>query len=44
MGDNDCDGSSGIRGNDIYKGSGEELVLALLSDLYLELEMVSYKC
>ena len=30
-----------MRGNDIYKGNREEVVLSLLSDLYLELDIIS---
>ena len=30
-----------MRGNDIYKGNREEVVLFLLSDLYLKLDIIS---
>ena len=39
--DSDNDSSSSIGGKDMYRDSKEKLVLALLSDLYLELEAVS---
>jgi len=43
LGDGD-EGDGGISGNNMYKSSGKELVLALLFDLYLELEMILCKC
>ena len=40
--DNGNDDSSGsIREDNIYKSNKEKLVLVLLSDLYLELEIIS---
>ena len=40
MGDGDNGSGSGIRGDNIYKDNKEELMLALLSDLYSELEVI----
>jgi len=37
-------GGGGISGNNIYKSSKKKLVLALLFDLYLELEIILCKC
>ena len=42
--DNNNDNSGSVGGDNIYKYSREVLVLFLLSDSYLELKMVSYKC
>jgi len=41
IGENKNDNGGSIRRDDIYNGKGEKLVLALLSDLYLELEVIS---
>jgi len=41
IGKDDNDSSSGIGGNDVYKDNREELVLASLSDSYLELKAIS---
>ena len=43
LGDGDK-GGGGIGGNNMYKSSRKELVLALLFDLYLELEIILCKC
>ena len=40
MGDNDADSSGSIEGNNMYKNSKEKLMLILLSNLYLELEII----
>jgi len=41
MGEEEEEGSGGGGGDNVYKGNGKELVLASLSDLYLELEVIS---
>ena len=41
MGEGDDNGGSDIGRDDIYKDNEEKLVLASLSDLYLELEAIS---
>ena len=40
IGEGNDNGGDDIREDNIYKNNGEELVLVLLSDLYLELEMI----
>ena len=40
MGEGDDDGGGGVSRNNMYKGNGEELVLASLSNSYLELEAI----
>ena len=44
MDNNDDDSGGSVGGDNIYKSSKEMLVLALLSNSYSELEIVSYKC
>jgi len=41
IGEDKNDNGSIVRKYDIYNGKGEKLVLASLSDLYLELEVIS---
>jgi len=40
IGDGDNDSGGGVGGEDMYRSNGEELVLVLLSDSYLELEVI----
>jgi len=40
--DNNNNSGGSVKGDNIYKGSVEVLVLVLLSDSYSELEIVSY--
>ena len=41
IGESEDDGRSSIGKDDVYSSKGEEPVLASLSDLYLELEIIS---